>query len=196
MENEKIDFAEIIETKNTELDRLNQEWNEMSQKLAEANKTKYGIQYQLDEIKNSDVRKEFKEKRLEQEKTMLLRQIEQMSSELRVKTDLVNNLQKDTTCKLLEVESKYATAQQEVLQLKNSLETSRKTCSEQESKIENLMMKIKRQVEEHTELESNMQQELSAQTKLVQLYKVRCSFKVTRLLQDFSVPTGKGIALH
>lgn len=172
MENEKLDFAEIIETKNAELDRLNQEWNEMSQKLAEANKTKYEFQYQLDEIKNSDVRKEFKEKRLEQEKSMLLRQIEQMSSELRVKTDLVNNLQKDTTSKLLEVESKYATAQQEVLQLKNSLETSRKTCSEQESKIESLMMKIKRQVEEHTELENNMQQELSAQTKLVQLYKV------------------------
>ena len=122
MENEKLDFAEIIETKNAELDRLNQEWNEMSQKLAEANKTKYEFQYQLDEIKNSDVRKEFKEKRLEQEKSMLLRQIEQMSSELRVKTDLVNNLQKDTTSKLLEVESKYATAQQEVLQLKNSLE--------------------------------------------------------------------------
>lgn len=67
MEKEKLDFDEYFEIKNTELDFIHDEWDEKSnslqQKLAEAIQTKCELQYQLDEIKNSDEWMEFKEKR-------------------------------------------------------------------------------------------------------------------------------------
>merc|ERR1712025_664367 len=75
LQNEKGDFSAMLEKKNKEIDRLNEEWQEASKKLAEANKARYQMKYELDEIKNSDVRKEFKEKRLEQEKSMLEQQL-------------------------------------------------------------------------------------------------------------------------
>ncbi|XP_057291201.1 nucleoprotein TPR-like isoform X3 [Hydractinia symbiolongicarpus] len=171
LEQEKCELAEVMEKKNKEIDRLNEEWNEMSTKLADANTVRYQLQYKLDEIKNSDVRKEFKEKRLEQEKSMLLQQIEQMTSDLKTKSAQVVDLNKDKSAKLLGLESKCETLQQENAQFKAGLEASKKTCLEQERKIEMLLAKLKRIAEEHIEVESNMQQELTAQNKLVQLYK-------------------------
>jgi len=171
LEGEKFDFAEIIEKKNNEVERLNEEWTEMSKNLAEANKLKYEAQYKLDEIKNSDIRREYKEKRLEQEKQMLERQVEQISEDLQIKTELVNSLKKDTTSKLLDIEAKYETCIQEIIQLKKSLANSKETCAAQKKKLDQLMIKLKRQSEEYTESENSIQQELSSQTKLVQLYK-------------------------
>ena len=144
----------------------------MSKQLGEANKIRYELQYKHDEFKNADVRKEFKEKRLEQEKSMLLQQLDQVTSDLQTKTASVNELQKDQTSKILDLEGKLENYEQENLHLRTGLETVKKTSKEQGKKIELLMNKIQRASEEHIEAENNMQQELTAQTKLVQLYKV------------------------
>ena len=58
---------------------------------------RYEMKYQLDEIKNSDVRREFKEKRIEQEKSVLQQMLDRANNELRAKTNVLSNLQKDKT---------------------------------------------------------------------------------------------------
>lgn len=171
LEDEKIDIYEIVEKKNKEIERLNTEWNEMSTKLHEANKVKCEIQYKLDEIKNSDVRKEFKEKRLEQEKVMMQQTINQLKADLQERTSLATEFKKDNISKILDLETKKNMLEQENLQLKKLLEASKKTVKEQEDKVESLFTKLKRAAEEHVEVENNMQQELTSQTKLVKLYK-------------------------
>jgi len=183
LEDEKVDFSEVIEKKNKEIERLTQEWNEMSSKLSEANKVRYELQYKLDEIKNSDIRKEFKEKRLEQEKVMLQQTIDQLKSDLKERTSLATEFKKDNITKILELETKNNMFEQENSQLKKILESTKKMCKEQEEKIDNIFMKMKRAAEEHVETENNMQQELTSQTKLVQLYKVKYSFKYMKYLE-------------
>ena len=173
LEDEKVDFSEVIEKKNKEIERLTQEWNEMSSKLSDANKVRYELQYKLDEIKNSDIRKEFKEKRLEQEKLMLQQTIDQLKSDLKERSSLATEFKKDNITKILELETKNNMFEQENSQLKKILESTKKMCKEQEEKIDNIFMKMKRAAEEHVETENNMQQELTSQTKLVRLYKVR-----------------------
>ena len=172
LEGEKVDFSEVVEKKNKEIERLNEEWNEISKKLAESNKARFELQYNLDEIKNSDIRKEFKEKRLEQEKVMMQQTIDQLKSDLKERTSLASEFKKDNISKILDLETKNNMLDQENQQLKQVLAVSKKTCKEQESKIEDMFSKMKRAAEEHVEAENNMQQELSSQTKLVQLYKV------------------------
>ena len=144
----------------------------MSNKLSEANKVRYRLQYDLDEIKNSDIRKEFKEKRLEQEKSMLLQQLEDMTNELKLKSELLIQAQRDQTSKFIDIESKYEISNQENVQLRSNLEIYKDTCAEQEKKLKLLMSKLEQISEENVELQHNMQQELSSQTKLVELYKV------------------------
>lgn len=172
LEGEKVDFSEVVEKKNKEIERLNEEWNEISKKLAESNKARFELQYNLDEIKNSDIRKEFKEKRLEQEKVMMQQTIDQLKSDLKERTSLASEFKKDNISKILDLETKNNMLDQENQQLKQVLAVSKKTCKEQASKIEDMFSKMKRAAEEHVEAENNMQQELSSQTKLVQLYKV------------------------
>lgn len=172
LEDEKVDFSEILEKNSKEIDRLTEEWNEISKRLADANKDRYQLQYELDEIKNSDIRKEFKEKRLEQEKTMLTQQISQFKKDLEEKTSLAIEFRKDNMGKVIDLETKNGLLTQENEQLKKILEISKKTCKEQEAKITDLLMKMNRAAEEHIEAENSMQQELASQTKLVELYKV------------------------
>lgn len=172
LEGEKVDFSEVVEKKNKEIERLNEEWNEISKKLAESNKARFELQYNLDEIKNSDIRKEFKEKRLEQEKVMMQQTIDQLKADLKERTSLATEFKKDNISKILDLETKNNMLDQENQQLKKVLAVSKKTCKEQEGKIEDMFSKMKRAAEEHVEAENNMQQELSSQTKLVQLYKV------------------------
>ncbi|XP_065676121.1 nucleoprotein TPR-like isoform X1 [Hydra vulgaris] len=171
LEHEKADFAEILEKKNSEIDRINEEWSDMSKKLSESNKIRYRLQYDLDEIKNSDIRKEFKEKRLEQEKSMLLQQIDHITNELKLKSELLIQTQRDQSSKFIDVELKYESISQENVQLKSNLEICKETCAEQEKKLKLLMSKIERISDENIEVQHNMQQELSSQTKLVELYK-------------------------
>lgn len=172
MEDEKIDFAEVLEKKSKEIDRLTEEWNDISKRLSDANKDRYELQYKLDEIKNSDIRKEFKEKRLEQEKSMLTQQINQLKKDLEEKTSIAIEFRKDNMGKVIDLESKNRMLTQENEQIKKILEASKKMCKDQEKKIEDLLSKMKRSAEEHIEAENSMQQELTSQAKLSELYKV------------------------
>lgn len=172
LEDEKVDFSEILEKKNKEIERLNEEWTEISKKLSDSNKTRFEHQYHLDEIKNSEIRKEFKEKRLEQEKLMMQQTIDQLRSDLKERTSLASVFKKDNISKILDLETKNNMLDQENVQLKKVLAISKKTGKDQAAKIEDMFSKMKRAAEEHVEVENNMQQELTSQTKLVQLYKV------------------------
>lgn len=167
-----MDFSEILEKKSKEIERLTEEWNDISKRLTDANKDRYELQYKLDEIKNSDIRKEFKEKRLEQEKSMLTQQVGQLKKDLEEKTSLAIEFRKENMGKVIDLETKNGLLTQENNQLKKILEASKKTCKEQEGKIADLLAKMKRAAEEHIEAENNMQQELASQSKLVELYKV------------------------
>ena len=187
-ENEKSEFSSMLDKKNKEIDHLNEEWQDSSKKLAEANKARFEMKYKLDEIKNSDIRKEFKEKRLEQEKNMLTLQLQQIKNDLNIKTNTLNNLQKDKTASLLDIQIKHDTLQQKHIHVETRLETFKKKCETQDVKLEGLMTKLKNLSEDHVQTENNMQQELTAQTKLVQLYKVwflHCLYSKIYLLFTF-----------
>ena len=171
LDNEKLELLEQVEKKNREVERLNEEWKSMSEKLSASEKVKYELQYKFDEIKNHEITREFKEKRLEQEKNMLSQQVKQLTNDLKAKSANLSSTQRNTTNELQNLRIKFEEKDVENIHLSKSVETFKKTCEEQERKLELLAAKLKRGVEEHLESERTLQVELNAQNKLVDLYR-------------------------
>ena len=77
-----------------------------------------------------------------------------------------------TSCSVLVFSDKLDQLHQKNKHTETQLNIYKKKCDTQSTKIDGLVAKMKNTSEEHSQAENTMQQELTAQTKLVQLYKV------------------------
>eukprot|EP00794_Sanderia_malayensis_P010976 gene10976-12139_t len=171
LEDGKVALVELLEKKGKEVDRLNEEWKSMSKKLSDTTNAKYEAQSKLDEIKSSEFTKEFKLKRLEQEKDLLTSQNAHLSAELNAKADELIEIKKNKANEVLDLQAMCDKQAKEIQILQSNLENVTKTSEEQEEKIIKLIERLKQAREEMAKSEDHMERELAAKTKLVELYK-------------------------
>nr|XP_002734339.1 PREDICTED: nucleoprotein TPR-like [Saccoglossus kowalevskii] len=171
LETDKRDLVELVEKKNQEIERLNDEWHDLSEKLGASNTAKVQAQAKLDELLGEDVTAKYREKRLEQEKDLLSQQNDWMSKELKEKTNELLAFKRTKSAEILELKTTLETQSEELKHSQEVFETVKKTNEIQSSRIEALIQKVKDVHDAAAQNEEQSRNELAAQTKLTGLYK-------------------------
>ncbi|XP_038056577.1 nucleoprotein TPR-like [Patiria miniata] len=171
LEYEKGELLKVLERKNQEISRLNDDWKTMSGKLAEANVAKCNLQVKIDELQNQDMSVKYREKRLEQEKTHLSSQNEWLTQQLKANSDELLVLRKEKSNQILELQGQLNERLDEITHLQESVETFKTTNKDQETRIEELITKMKENNEAYAKSEEQFHGELQAQGKLTSLYE-------------------------
>ncbi|XP_062610005.1 nucleoprotein TPR-like [Saccostrea cucullata] len=171
LESEKRDLTVLLEKRSKEIERLNEEWSSLSDKLAQANREKTEAQAQTAEFQSQVVTSQFTQKRLEEEKEALQRQIDLLNKDLSEKTQQLFNVRKEQSARNLDLQSRLEEQTDENQHLQNTLETLRKTNAEQVKKIEQYIEKLQDAHNNQVQADEQFRQELEANQKLSDLYK-------------------------
>ncbi|CAH3021550.1 unnamed protein product [Porites evermanni] len=171
LESEKLELLSVVERKNQEIDRLNEEWKTMSEKLSEANSVKCEAQAKLNHIESQETSFKFREKRIEQEKELLQKQVTWSNEELKTKTEELVNLRKEKSSQVLELQTQLDERTEELSHLRTSAEALKESNTDMSNKVESYMQKLKEAREQLVKIEDHFKTELASQSKLAVLYK-------------------------
>ncbi|XP_078680358.1 nucleoprotein TPR-like isoform X2 [Branchiostoma floridae x Branchiostoma belcheri] len=171
LEEEKQEMHRMLEKKTSEIDRLNDEWKSMSEQLAEANSTRLEAKVKLDQIESQELTIKYKEKRLEQEKELLTNQNQWLNTELEKKTQELLNLRKEKSTEILHLKTQLDSKTEEASHLLGTVEGLKKTTTDQTSRIETLIQKLKDSHDAQSIADEQFRNELHSQKKLASLYQ-------------------------
>uniref|UniRef100_A0AAY4CW54 Nucleoprotein TPR n=1 Tax=Denticeps clupeoides TaxID=299321 RepID=A0AAY4CW54_9TELE len=146
---------------------------QLSEKLTETSKMKTELQLKLDELQSSEISIQYREKRMEQEKELLQNQNTWLNSELKSKTEELLSVSREKGKDLLELKCDLENKKEEVfLLIGEQVNTLRNTNEDLQKQTETLMSKLKEAKDQYTAMEEKYSNELSANVKLTNLYKV------------------------
>ncbi|KAK3745429.1 hypothetical protein QZH41_010253, partial [Actinostola sp. cb2023] len=113
LETEKLELLAVLDRKSHEIQGLNEEWKNMSEKLSNANAAKFKVEGKLDEIESQGTSFVFRERRLKQETELLKQQNDWLNAELKKKTEELSYLRKSKSSQILELQSSLDEKNQE-----------------------------------------------------------------------------------
>lgn len=171
LEAEKRDLIRTNERLSQEVEYLTEDVKRLSEKLKENNTTKGELQLKLDELQASDVAVKYREKRLEQEKELLLNQNSWLNTELKTKTDELLALGREKGNEILELKCNLENKKEEVLRLEEQMNGLKTSNEHLQKHVEDLLTKLKEAKEQQASMEEKFHNELNAHIKLSNLYK-------------------------
>uniref|UniRef100_A0A672P1G1 Nucleoprotein TPR n=1 Tax=Sinocyclocheilus grahami TaxID=75366 RepID=A0A672P1G1_SINGR len=153
----------------------------LGDKLVETNTIKMELQLKLDELQSSEVSIQYREKRMEQEKELLQNQNTWLNSELKSKTDELYTLSRDKGKVILELKCSLESKKDEVTRLQDQVNTLKKNNDNMQKSTEDMMNKLKEAKDQRASMEEKYRNELNANLKLCNLYKVSTEKKLSDL---------------
>ncbi|XP_078074443.1 translocated promoter region b, nuclear basket protein isoform X2 [Mustelus asterias] len=171
LDNEKRELVRTLERRSQEVEHLNEDLKRLNDKLVEANSTKIDLQLKLDELQVSEVSIKYREKRLEQEKELLINQNSWLNAELKTKTDELLELRREKSNEILELRCNLENKKDEMCSMEEQIQTLKAAKENFEKQIEDLMNKLKESKEQSATTEERFRNELNAHLKLSNLYK-------------------------
>ncbi|CAO2637178.1 Nucleoprotein TPR [Lemmus lemmus] len=171
LEAEKRDLIRTNERLSQEVEYLTEDVKRLNEKLKESNTTKGELQLKLDELQASDVAVKYREKRLEQEKELLLNQNSWLNTELKTKTDELLALGREKGNEILELKCNLENKKEEVLRLEEQMNGLKTSNEHLQKHVEDLLTKLKEAKEQQASMEEKFHNELNAHIKLSNLYK-------------------------
>uniref|UniRef100_A0A672T0U3 Nucleoprotein TPR n=1 Tax=Sinocyclocheilus grahami TaxID=75366 RepID=A0A672T0U3_SINGR len=144
----------------------------LNDKLVETNTIKMELQLKLDELQSSEVSIQYRKKRMEQEKELLQNQNTWLNSELKSKTDELYALSRDKGKEILQLKCSLESKKEEVTRLQDQVNTLKKNNDNMQKSTEDLMNKLKEAKVQRASMEEKYRNELNANLKLCNLYKV------------------------
>ncbi|XP_064283846.1 nucleoprotein TPR isoform X4 [Passer domesticus] len=171
LEAEKRDLVRTTERRSQEVEHLNEDVKRLNEKLTEANTEKAKLQLKLDELQTSDVSMKYREKRLEQEKELLLNQNTWLNAELKAKTDELLHTAREKGNEILELRCSLENKKEEVSRMEEQVNSLKQSNENLQKHVEELLNKLKEAKEQQTSMEERFHNELNAHMKLSNLYK-------------------------
>ncbi|XP_076826179.1 nucleoprotein TPR-like isoform X2 [Clavelina lepadiformis] len=168
---DKLSLQHLLEKRELEIARLNDEWKSMSERLSEMTAQKNELQLKLDEISSSEVTSHYHVKRIEQEKELLTQQNTQLSEELNQKTNELVAVRKQKGNELISLRGQFELNCNENKQLIETISNLKKSDAAQQDKINELHKKLSKATEDFHSREELYRNELQSQTRLADLYK-------------------------
>uniref|UniRef100_A0A8C5I357 Nucleoprotein TPR n=1 Tax=Gouania willdenowi TaxID=441366 RepID=A0A8C5I357_GOUWI len=170
LEAEKRELVRTLDRRSLEVENLNADVRQLSDKLVEVNTSKMALLMKLDELEAAEVNIKYKEKRLEQEKELLHGEISWLNEELKVKREELLSISRQKGNEILELKCTLENKEDELNKLQEQV-SSLKTCNENlQKQNEDVIGKLKE--DERTIAEDKFRNELNANIKLSNLYKV------------------------
>ncbi|XP_078263731.1 translocated promoter region b, nuclear basket protein isoform X1 [Rhinoraja longicauda] len=171
LDNEKRELVRTLERRSQQMEHLNEDLKRLNDKLVEAHSAKIDLQLKLDELQVSDVSIKYREKRLEQEKELLMSQNSWLNTELKTKTDELLGYRREKSNEILELRCNLENKKDEVCSLEEQIRTLKSAKENFEEQVEDLMNKLKESKEQSATMEERFRNELNAHVKLSNLYK-------------------------
>jgi chromosome segregation ATPase len=172
LESEKADLSELLNQRNYDVDRLTAEWKQMSEKLNETTKLRLASQASADQASSELVIIQNRESRMVRELEQVRQQNDLLNQELQARFNEIMNIRKDKSTQLIDLQSQLDDVISQANHSTQSLEQSKKIQSEQAEQIETYITKLREAKDAHIQMEEQYRSELSAQEKLINLYKV------------------------
>ncbi|XP_041848028.1 nucleoprotein TPR isoform X2 [Melanotaenia boesemani] len=171
IEAEKRELARLLEKRTQEVENLTEDVKRLNEKLTDANKVKMELELKLHDIQSSAASVQHREKRMEQDKELLEKKIEWLTTELKTKTDELLNTNREKGKEILELQGSLKSSSEEVTRLESQLTSLRETSENQSKRAEDLNNKLKQAKDDQSAMEEKYRNELNAHVKLSSLYK-------------------------
>ncbi|XP_077462726.1 translocated promoter region b, nuclear basket protein isoform X2 [Stigmatopora argus] len=171
LETQKLDLVRTLERRSLELQNLNDDLRQMSDKLVEVGASKMSRQLRLDELEAAEVNIKYKEKRMEQEKELLQGQTSWLNAELKAKSDELLSLSRQKGNEILELKCSLENKKDELSRVHEQVASLKTFNKNQQKHNEDLIQKLKEAKEQQSTVEEKFQNELNANIKLCNLYK-------------------------
>uniref|UniRef100_A0A6Q2XHY6 Nucleoprotein TPR n=1 Tax=Esox lucius TaxID=8010 RepID=A0A6Q2XHY6_ESOLU len=181
LEAEKRELVRTLEKRSQEVEYL----SGMDKSLA----SKMELQLKLDELESSEVNIKYREKRMEQEKELLQGQTTWLNAELKAKSDELLALSRQKGNEILELKCSLENKEDELNRVQDQL-TSLKTSGESlQKQAEDLINKLKEAKDQQASMEETFRNELNANIKLSNLYKVCNLYSYLYLVRILPCPS-------
>ncbi|XP_033209143.1 nucleoprotein TPR-like isoform X2 [Belonocnema kinseyi] len=160
-----------VERRDTELERLRTEVTSLGSQLQAAVTAKCQTLAQMEEIKSLEMTLEFKEKRLEQERTLLTQQMAGLEEELSKRTAELQATRSESSSRSLLIDTRLSQREEELNIAIKTANQLREAQSTLQGRCDELAQKLEEQRNHELSMHSSYREEVAAQTRLAELYK-------------------------
>lgn len=171
---ERDHLMKVIERQNSEVDRLQQDLKAYQQQLKAAIGAKCEALARVDEIEGKEVSLDFKERRMEQEREMLHKQIQTLTQDLNRNISELQNIRRENTMNSMQLEARLTEKTEELKIVQVQCSQYKETIERLSQNVQDLSSKILAQNEEAQKMMDFYKKELDAKSKLADLYKSNC----------------------
>ncbi|XP_026730611.1 nucleoprotein TPR isoform X2 [Trichoplusia ni] len=168
---ERNDLTRIVERRNAEIERLTASEAELSQQLRSAIAAKCEALSVNDEIESKELALQFREKRIEQERTVLNAQIAGLTEEVNRLTSELQTIRLNNTSQSINLETKLAEKIEELRAANETISQLNDVQKSLNTRAENLTQRLMEQREIENRMTENYKKELDAKSKLADIFK-------------------------
>ncbi|KAJ8683664.1 hypothetical protein QAD02_019456 [Eretmocerus hayati] len=160
-----------VERRNAELERLRTEISSLGSQLQAAVAAKCQVFAEMEEIRSREMSLDYKEKRLEQERTLLSQQMASLEEEINKRTAELQTTRSEAAARTLHTQSRLTQCEEELKLSNESLNQIREVNTSLQQRIEELTQKLEDQRKQELAMHASYREEVTAQTRLADLYK-------------------------
>ncbi|KAI5645397.1 TPR/MLP1/MLP2-like protein domain-containing protein [Phthorimaea operculella] len=168
---ERNDLTRILQRRDAEIERLTASEAALAQQLKAAIDAKCEALALNDEIQSKELSLQYREKRIEQERTLLNSQIAGLTEEVNRLTSELQTLRLNNTSRLVNLETQLAEKAEELKAANETIAQLNETKKNLNNRIENLSQRLAEQREIENKMTENYKKELDAKSKLADLFK-------------------------
>lgn len=168
---ERNDLTRILQRRDSEIERLTASEAALSQQLRAAIDAKCEALALNDEIQSKELSLQYREKRIEQERTLLNSQIAGLTEEVNRLTSELQTVRLNNTSRLVNLETQLAEKIEELNAANETINQLNEVKKNLNNRAENLTQRLAEQREIENKMTENYKKELDAKTKLADLFK-------------------------
>lgn len=168
---ERNDLTRILQRRDSEIERLTASEAALSQQLRAAIDAKCEALALNDEIQSKELSLQYREKRIEQERTLLNSQIAGLTEEVNRLTSELQTVRLNNTSRLVNLETQLAEKIEELKAANETINQLNEVKKNLNNRAENLTQRLAEQREIENKMTENYKKELDAKTKLADLFK-------------------------
>lgn len=168
---ERDENLKMLQRRDAEIERMQSDIKSLMEQLETAINTKCEALSKADAVESMKLTLEYKEKRIEQERSLLKSQVDSLSEELHAKTEELLNMRRDNTSRCIQLETKLSEKSQ---QLEVSVEQVRSLTELNNSlseRMEEVVKQLSNQRDTEGKIGESYLQEIDAKTKLANAYQ-------------------------
>ncbi|XP_015171242.1 PREDICTED: nucleoprotein TPR-like [Polistes dominula] len=160
-----------VERRDFEIERMRTELSSLGTQLQTAVAAKCQALAEAEEVRSRDMTLDFKEKRLEQERTLFSQQIAGLEEELSKRTAELQATRAEASARTLLTDTRLSQRDEELRIANETVAQMRESHSSLQRRCEELSQKLEEQRTQEISMHASYREEIGAQTRLADLYK-------------------------